>query len=346
MNGQGFWALLRLDALVTVRHRLIHVVVALATGFGVLIGFVLPDELVLERSEWVVDDTTDARLAGLTSLLAADSVYADEASLRAALEDNADAVGILFEGTAEMPRARVIRQGHEDSRQIALMQTVADATWAEVGGLGREPLHHKSVLAPGMSKPRFGEAFIPVLFALDVCLLGFIFGAVMMLQEKQSGTIMYFRITPGTVASYIGAKLVVNVALVALNVLVLVGLGAPALLASLWLFPLVLLAGAGMTLLGLGLAVYFRDLSSFFYAMAAVGLVTAIPLYPFFSPSLELGWTVWLPTHHVLFGTYAACFGGPAEVVHAGLLWLAGFVICAASLAGFAIKTRLIQEAH
>lgn len=285
-TANGLLALIALDARIAVRHRLIHVVIVLASAFGLLLGYAVPDQLTPASRDLVHDQTLDGRFA-------------------------------------------------------ALAQAAADRSEDD-----QPPSHVVTVLTPGATKPPLGHALVPVLFALDVCLLGFIFGAVMMLQEKHSGTVGYFRITPGQVGAYLGAKLTVNLALVALNALILVVLAEPSLLAAPALLPLVLLGGAGMTLLGLGLAVYFRDLSSFFYAMAAIGLITAIPMYPFFNPSIDLGWSALLPTHQVLFGSYAACFGGAPAEVRDALLALAGFTLLSAGFAWFAVSTRLMKEAR
>ncbi len=349
-NANGLLALIALDARVAVRHRLVHVVVVLASAFGLLLGYAVPDQLTPASRDLVLDQTPDGRFTALVQTAAERSedghVYDDEAALRAALAEESDAIGIIFAGTPQAPQARVIRQGHESRDRVALMKTLTDALWAHQGGLERAPSHFVTVLTPEATKPPLGHALVPVLFALDVCLLGFIFGAVMMLQEKHSGTVGYFRITPGRVGAYLGAKLAVNLALVALNALILVGLAGPSLLAAPALLPLVLLGGAGMTLLGLGLAVYFRDLSSFFYAMAAIGLIAAVPMYPFFNPSIDLGWSALLPTHQVLFGSYAACFGGAPELVRNALLALAGFTLLSAGFAWFAVSTRLMKEAR
>ena len=260
----AFFSLLRLDATLAVRHRLLHVVVVVAVLFGVVVRFLLP---------------------------------------------------------AEAPGA----WDHLDPEAL-------------VSGL---PVQ---VLDPGSSHPPRNLTVLPVLFAVDLCVLGFMFAGVMVLQDKEFGTLRLFRVSPGTTAGYLGSKLAVNVGLTALNYVVLVGIGAPHLLPVLPAAAIVLLAASGMTLLGIALAVFFRNLSSFFYPLAAVGLLAAVPMYKAEVPAANLEWAWWLPTWHALFGADAAYFGGPPQVVQAGLWYTAAFATVAALAAWLAVDRRLMRE--
>lgn len=260
--------LLKLDAKLALRHKLVHVVVVVALVFGALIGFVVPSEL--------------------------------------------------------SPAA-------PDSAGFASLASPADAP---------------TVLEPGARKPPFNQLFIPILFAVDLCLLGFMFGAVMILQDKEHGTIRYFRIGPGTGLDYLLSKLTINLGLALLNFLILVGLGAPAALAEPRLYLLVLLTCAGMTLLGLGLAVFFRSVAQFFFPLALVGVFAAMPMYLVLTPTAALAWTWWLPTYHLLFGAEAIMFAGDPALIRAAFWFNATFTLLAAGFCGLAINHRLLRETH
>jgi hypothetical protein len=259
--------LLKVDAKLALRHKLVHVTVVIALIFGVLVGFVLPSELT-PRS---IDDVVEAG-AGMTTT--------------------------------------------------------------------------PTVLDPDAQKPPFNQLFIPILFAVDLSVLGFMFGAVMVLQDKEHGTIRYFRIGPGTSWDYLASKLTINLGLSLLNFVILVGLGAPAALADPRLALLVLSTCAGMTLFGVGLAVFFRNLAQFFFPLAVVGLIGAMPMYLVLTPTAELGWTWWLPTYHVLFGAEAIMFAGDPAVIRAALMFCAAFTLVAAGFSGAGVHRRLMRETH
>jgi hypothetical protein len=273
MTMTRFIALLKLDARLALRHKLVHVTVAIASLFGLLIAFVFPAELV---------PPGDPVSLGLREPLA------------------------------------------------ALLEAAPAPT----------------VLVPDVDKPPFNQSLIPILFAVDLCVLGFMFGAVMILQDKEQSTVRYFRIGPGTSLEYIAAKLTVNLGLSLLNLLILVGLAAPRALAEPSLIVLVLGTCAGMTLLGMGLAVFFRSLAQFFFPLAAVGLLGAMPMYMVFTPSPALQWTEWLPTYHVLFGAEAIMFTGEQAVIHSALLFCCSFGLLAAGFCAAAVHNRLMREAH
>jgi len=266
------WTLLRLDAKLAVRHRLLAVTIVVALVFGLLIRFAVPSEI--------------------------DHAGPDLAAELDALDD----------------------------------------------------LPAPTVLDPEAHKPGFDQQMVPILFALDLCLLGFMFGAVMVLEDRQNGTIRAFRVAPAGALAYVASKLGVNLGLTLINILILVGLAAPALLLEPALIGLALLICAGMTLLGIGLAPLTRGLAQFFFPMIVVGLVCALPMYLVWSPAPGLAWTWILPTWHILFGSEAIAFGAGRAAAHtlaleAGLHGLV-FLLVTATLALVTVDRRLLREMH
>ncbi|MFO7566120.1 MAG: ABC transporter permease subunit [Enhygromyxa sp.] len=337
-----FWTLLKLDAKLAARHKLVHVTVVIAALFGLLIAFVFPAELAHDTTDYLLDATEDGRFAALIEAAPGEAVMSDEQALREAVAGDSTSLGVKFSGTPEAPSATVYLQGNEGPRRRALIETGVDAMWQHVG-MAR-PATPPTVLDPGAEKPPFNQLLIPILFAVDLCVLGFMFGAVMILQDKQHGTVRVFRVGPGTGLDYVASKLSVNLGLSLLNLLILVGLGAPWALAEPGLIPLVLLTCAGMTLLGMGLAVFFRSIAQFFFPLAAVGLLGAMPMYLVFTPAPALAWTACLPTYHVLFGAEAIMFSGEQAVIRAAFSFCSLFALVAAGFCGAAVYSRLMRE--
>nr|WP_255216628.1 ABC transporter permease [Pseudenhygromyxa sp. WMMC2535] len=335
--------LIRLDAKHALRHKLVHVTVALALLFGALIAFVLPEQLEHQSHDLLLDASEGGRFAALLDAVDPSQVFTQREALREAVAEEPSALGIVFEGSSEAPRATVYVQGNESPERLALIDTGVDAMWR--GAAGSPPLPAPTVLDPGAQKPAFDLMFLPILFAVDLCLLGFMFGAVMVLQDKQSGIVALYRVSPGRALDYLLAKLTVNLGLSALNLLILVGVAAPALLLEPRLYAIVLPCCAGMTALGMGLAAFFRDIAQFFYPMAAVGLLAATPMYVVFSPSPGLAWTRWLPSYHALFGAEAVFFTKDAAVIAASTTYSLLFAAAMISLSALALHRRLLSEA-
>jgi hypothetical protein len=274
MNAMHGWlTLLRLDAKLAVRHKLVHVMLVVAIGFGALIGFAAPEQL---------------DLPGMTGMGGLDII---------------------------------------DSAEIGIAETAP------------------TVLEPGAVKPPFDDLMLLVMYALDLCLLGFMFGSVMILQDKEQGTIRYFRIAPGSALQYMAAKLTLNVGLSLVNLVVLTAFVAPWALAKPELYALTLLICAGMTALGMTIAVFMRNISQWFFPAIAMSLFGTLPVYLMFTPTQSLAWTRWLPTYHILFGSEAVLFGD-AEVAATSLVYALVFAALAAAACGLAIRGRLLREVH
>lgn len=179
--------------------------------------------------------------------------------------------------------------------------------WSEVPReLGTH--HVLTVLGPLREPPPFDLSFVPLMLGLDVVMLGFLFGGVMVLQEKMDGTLRAYRVGPGGTAPFVLSKLLVNVLLGGLNAAVFLAWAHPSALLSPGLVLLVLGVTTVLTLLGMGLATYFDSLSTFFYPLAVVGLVLNLPMLAYVSPSLELAWLEWVPTWDVMFVGRALLF--------------------------------------
>jgi hypothetical protein len=201
------------------------------------------------------------------------------------------------------------------------------------------------VLLPAAHAGPFNARFVPILLMVDVALLGFLFGAVMVLQDVAAGAVAALRVTPARPWEYLASKLLVNLGLVGLNAALLVGLGAPRLLAVPALWSLLLLTATGMCALGLALAPRYRSLSEFFYPLAAVGLVAAAPLYPYTNPAVQFAWTWWIPTWHLGFGVDAAAFAGPSATVRTAHGFTAAFAVISV-LAALRVTRRVVFQEH
>jgi ABC-2 family transporter protein len=260
--------LLRLDAKLVVRHKLVHVMLAVAIGFGSLIAFAFPEQLDM------------------------------------------DGMGAM-DGMGDIDQA----------------------------------MPAPTILEPGAVKPPFDDLMLLVMYALDLCLLGFMFGSVMILQDKEQGTIRYFRIAPGSALQYMTSKLTLNVGLSLVNLVVLTAFVAPWALAKPELYALTLLICAGMTTLGMTIACFMRNISQWFFPAIALSLIGTLPVSLVFTPTQSLAWTRWLPTYHILFGSEAVLFGD-AEVATTSLVYALVFAALTAAACGLAIRSRLLREVH
>ena len=216
----------------------------------------------------------------------------------------------------------------------ALAETTA--AWASV-----------TVLEPGASKPPVNQLLVAVLYALDLCILGFMFGSVMVLQDKEHGTVRYFRVSPGTGFDYVASKLLVNLGLSLLNFTILTGFAAPLALLEPALWLLIVLVCAGMTLVGMSLSMFLRNIAQWFFPMIVVSTLLALPTYLIVVQTPALAWTWWLPSYHILFGAEAIMFEGAATApALAALAYAAVFCALTTLTCVPAVRGRLLREAR
>ena len=194
--------------------------------------------------------------------------------------------------------------------------------------------------------PPLNQSMLPLLYGLDTVMLGFLFAGVMVLQEKTHGTVRFYRVSPGGTARYVASKVLV------LTVVALTGGAAataivmPAGLLEPRLVLLLALATASLTLLGLGLAVFYDNLSQFFYPMAGVGLLLSLPMVRYGLPSAGMAWTWWIPTDPVMFaGRELLLPAGRGDLIGSSLLYLAAVLVVASIGATLLIHRRLMKEA-
>ena len=338
--------LLKLDATLLWRNKFVHVSLLTALIFVVLVNLIIPGELKAGVAEYVFDNTEDQVFA---DFLARDIdpryIMNSEQELRQRVGDDTNSVGIILGGSPANPQAVLLQQGHEHPKSISLLAVALDTLWEREGGVSRPAAHSTSLLYPEAERIPFNLALLPILIALESVLLGFYFAAVMVFQEKDEGGIKAYRVSPGGVTEYIASKVLVNVGLGLLSGLLIVGatVGLGAQYGQLII--LIAVAAAVMTLLGLGLGVFFASLSGFIYPALLVATVMTLPLAFYLFPAFNLPLINLITTYPVMFGLREILFpaGRPGLLAEA-----LGILLPQAALAALfcylAVKRRLMQE--
>lgn len=175
---------------------------------------------------------------------------------------------------------------------------------------------------------------MPVFVSFEAVVLGFLMAAILLLGEKQEGTLKAFRVSPGGTLAYVLSKsllfALVGTAYALLMVLATVGF------AFNWgQFVLLTVLGCLLyTLLGLSLAVFFDDISGWFFLATLILSLNMLPMVSFAVPSFSPAWMQLIPSYGGLFAYEEILFptgkalGGTYLVL--GLETLAAFGLCSA----------------
>jgi hypothetical protein len=303
------------------------------------------------HNELILDATSDGALARLLAEMGLGDgvVYRDEAVFRQALDRQPNKVGVIFTGGVEDPSFEIITTTAVAEANINLLKASLDHGILQLRGQAPQYLEIQ-FLRPPSEPVALNLQAVPLIIVFEVVLLGFLFAAVMMFQEKQEGTLRAYRVTPSGAVNYVLSKTM-------LFILLSLAYGLPILVVSYFLMPagsalsfglvvlLLVLATAVMTLFSLAVAVFYRNLSEWVFVGMAVLIVNSLPMISYGMPSFAPTWLTYIPSYPTVFATRDLMFHGAgwAEVLpvvlYLGVLTLVGF-----AAAHTAVRYRLLKE--
>lgn len=339
-----FASLFTQDLLISYRSGHVLIIALLLMVMAALVLF-LPEEIRV-HNELILDTTPDAALAShLTGLgLGEGVVYTDEAAFRADLERQPNKVGVVFSGGLDAPAFEIITNSAIPVANLRLLEVSLERALLELRGAAQDALPVE-YLRPLNPPPAFNVRFVPVILVFEVVLLGFLIAAVMMFQEKQEATLRAYRVSPAGTWTYILSK---N----ALFLVLSLAYGLPILLLAFGLdfnLPLTLLLVALssllMTTFSMAIAVFFNNLSEWFFAGVAILVINSLPMISYGLPSFAPAWLTWIPSYSAVFATRdvlfnAATFGDILPTV----LYLVALTALAFAAAYVAIRYKLFKE--
>lgn len=340
-----FWTLIKQDLLVAYRNWYVAAIL-LTLGIMLALVWLLPDEFNVAPAELVADVSEGQVIQTTLLTLGADPAqfYADRAALETELRARKSGVGILVEGRPDDLRYTFITQGRFAAENLNLLAAVLDGVAAHAAGaplpenLAINLLRERSEPVPARL------AGIPIFLVFEVVALGFFLVAAMIFQEKQEGVIRALRVSPTGTLGYVLSKtavfLILSLAYALLLLLLSIGLDVdyPRLLL------LVALSSTMMTMAGIAVAVFFNNISEWFFAGTFVLLIFILPSVSYAIPSFAPAVLSWIPSYPVVFGIRELLFptGKAGFLLNTtGLLII--YNLLALALAYWAVQKKLMQ---
>ena len=224
--------------------------------------------------------------------------------------------------------------------------SAAALTAAPAQGVPQELHHEQVLLRPGAAKPPFNKGLVPVILATEVTLLGYLFAAVMVFQEKAEGSIRAYRVSPSGTWPYVASKLVSNAVLgVCYGAVILLFTVGP----SASLLPalgLVALAALLLSAVGLTVSVFFEDLSGFLYPAMGLFLLFGLPVTAYFFPAMQVKSLELIPSYPLAFGMREVLFPTGKQGFYLAVAGtLIAETVAAALVCARAVERRLMKEA-
>jgi hypothetical protein len=318
---------------------------------GLLLALMLALVLFLPRqlkvhNELILDASPQGVLSGYLQEqgVPARIVFTDEAAFRAQLERQPNKIGIIFSGSAEQPHFEILTQNTISEENIGLLRASLDQAVLDLRGQPGESVPVQVLRSPAPPPP-FNLNLVPVMLVFEVVLLGFFIVAVMMFQEKQEGTLRAYRVTPAGALNYVLSKTGLFLVLSLLYGLPILLVGFGLRINYLLLILLVVLSSTLMTLFSLAVAVFFRNLSEWFFVGVAVLLVNSLPMLSYAFPSFAPTWLTLIPSYPAVFATRNVLFHGAGlPEVTPTLVYLLALNAAALAAAYAAVRFKLLKE--
>ena len=340
-------SLLQQDMLLFWRHGL-----AFFTGLLLLIMIalviLLPESLATETPQYFYDATDDNRFEQFLRASGAEAslIVDSEQELQTILADTNRGIGVVYEGTLQTPRFRLLTVGALPEENVNLLRATLDnIARAMRGALFNDQFDVKLLRPPSDAVP-VNLSSVPVALVFEVVLLGFSLGAVMIFQEKQEGVNRALRVSPVTTIEYLLSK---NVLFLLLSTVY----GGLLLFAAFGLdadygraLVLIILTSSLMTLVGLAIAVFFNNISEWFFAGMSVLIVNMLPILSYAIPTFAPDWLTAIPSYPVLFGVREILFPtGDAAFMGPLVVQLLVYNAVAFGLAYLAVDRKLMKAA-
>ena len=331
------FVLMRQDLIVAWRSHFVTFLLILLAVF-VAVFYALPDQVQLGPSLYVYDragETARSGAAGAAGAAgagggAAGAAAARQEAMKAALEGAGDevvfvssrpeleealrtakgATGMVIERLGNPPEITMISKGSMPEEMLNIVRAGLSGP-APQEPAGAVPF---TVTQLEPERPPLGMAdlMIPIGLVFEVLLLGFLFVAVMVFQERQEGSISAYRTSPGGVWTYVLGKVGVWTLLTTAYGIVF-GLLTTRFSMSgtqwLQLFLVIVTGGAFMTALGYLISLFFRSISDWFFLGVAVLVLNMLPQISFAMPAFSPRWLSYIPSHPALFATRDIVFG-------------------------------------
>ncbi|MFZ5967773.1 MAG: hypothetical protein ACOYVK_11455 [Bacillota bacterium] len=240
-------------------------------------------------------------------------------------------VGIIYEAG----KVTVVHDGLSDKAVAALVSSLTLPTKPLVE-VSVETIREEAVPVPQ------NKRMMPVFISFEAIVTGFLMAAILLLGEKQETVLKAYRISPGGTTAYIINKVllfaVVGMIYAAFMTILTVGSSFN------WgMFLLLTLMGCVLyTLLGLCVAVFFKDISSWFFVATLILSLNMLPMISYSAPAFSPIWLQYIPSYSVLFA-YSEVLFPSGKSIASTLTLLTGEIIAAAGLCGVLIKKKLLS---
>lgn len=342
---KGLLNLFKKDMIVALRNSLFWVLIVTLILMIVVVKFAIPDEIEIRDNRVIYDNSQDKALEGVllnTGLQEENLVFSEE-EVRKRVEENSQSVGIIYEGSLEDPHFTVIHHGDINPQQQRLIDASLEALVVALRGVGQGGNYEVEFVRPQGPPISRKLTTIPSLLVFEVLILGFMYIALFMFQEKEEGSIRAYRISPGFTSQYILSKALVFMVVGLIYGFSLVIFTVGTSFNFLYLAIAIIMGSALYTFLGGIVGVFFNSISEWFVIGIGLLMINMVPiisnLYPSFSPRF----VTWIPSYPILSIFHEILFP-TGKIILSTMLLVLAITIGAYIVCHLLVEKRLMKE--
>lgn len=315
--------------------------------------YLLPDDVKINSSQYLFDNSQTRLTQDFISFLSIgdDSTVKSKTELLNKVKENKNNIGLIIQEKNNGISFTYVHNEKLDTKILKL-------TEGELESLYKKYLYHqKDVKPPPVKIETLGEITNPlttekkliiILIAMEVAILGYLFIAVIIFQEKQEQVINAYRISPSGICSYIfGKTLVWGIFTIIYGILFLIVNVGFSLGFIQWLKILFVLFVSGLfyTLLGMSIAVYFKGLSDWTIIGLGIIIINLLPEIYFLSPSFSAIIVEWIPSYSIVYAVKDILFyPGKTVSFYSFLLKMFIFFLIITPITFYSVHTQLLKE--
>jgi ABC-2 type transport system permease protein/fluoroquinolone transport system permease protein len=365
--------MIRQEFVVAARSRF-YLFILIILAVSVAAVYLIPEEFTLQTEVYLFDSAQTEESRALAAALGSEILLVGSADeLREKVAERGANQGYRLEVRNGGLEVIYVHNGEISPKELRIRGARLEALYRTIDGrpltegpaageaAGKGPTDHEGapvrVRTMQEQAPPLGNSMrlLIILLAFEVVVIGYLFSAVVIFQEKQEGTVKAYRVTPGGTGVYIISKsLFWASAGVIYGGLMLAAatrgnLGPPA-----WLHIMsaVLMSSFFYSLVGIGIAVYFTTISEWFMVGIGILVINMLPLLALEFPTLSIGVLEWIPSHPFLFWVRTVIRQSAENSAPAGLSgwWfpMAGrlglFILAGAVFASLSVRFRIMKE--
>lgn len=313
------------DWLLTIRNGLLWFVLIFLLLLIIMVRFVIPEQIELTEEQYITDLTEQKQFLGFMQQkgMSESEIIADEETLDEMMSKNKNAFGIVIRDRNERTEITIKSHGEIAERNINLIKASFNSMIRMMEGRTNYSLIKFRVLRENIPIIPLNKSFIPVFLIFEIIVLGFFFIAVQVFDEKMEGSVNTYRMSPSGTINYIMSKNLVFLILGIIYGLSFILLTIGSGINYLYLFILLILGLSFMTILGLAVAVFFKNLSEWFAMGMFVMIIVMLPTFSFMYPVFAPPYITYIPSYIMIFTAREIIFpSGNESMIHMNLLIL------------------------